>query len=51
MAKRQLPSQMKILAGLRLRAARLTLGIEAEKEMAEKLGVSSNAYNNVVYAS
>ncbi len=37
---------MKILAGLRLRAARLTLGVEAEKEMAEKLGVSGNAYSN-----
>jgi len=46
MAKQQLPSEMKILAGLRLRAARLALGVQSEKEMAGKLGVGSNAYNN-----
>lgn len=37
---------MKTLAGLRLRAARLALGIQSEKQMAETLGVSTNAYNN-----
>lgn len=46
MAKQQLPSEMKVLAGRRLRAARLALGVQSEKLMAEKLKVSSNAYNN-----
>jgi transcriptional regulator with XRE-family HTH domain len=46
MAKQQLPSEMKVLAGLRLRAARLVLGIQSEKQMAEDLGVTSNAYSN-----
>lgn len=46
MAKQQLPSEMKILAGLRLRAARLVLGVDAEKDMAEQLGVTTNAYSN-----
>jgi transcriptional regulator with XRE-family HTH domain len=46
MAKQQLPSQMKSLAGLRLRAARLALGVQAEKDMAKQLGVGSNAYSN-----
>lgn len=46
MAKQQLPSEMKMLAGLRLRAARLALGVRSEKDMAKKLGVSGNAYSN-----
>ncbi len=45
-AKQQLPSEMKILAGLRLRAARLVLGAQSEKKMAADLGVTTNAYNN-----
>ena len=46
MAKQQLPSEMKILAGLRLRAARAVLGNQSAKQMAEDLGVSANAYSN-----
>jgi transcriptional regulator with XRE-family HTH domain len=46
MAKQQLPSEMKVLAGLRLRAARMALGVQSEKAMAATLGVSANAYNN-----
>lgn len=46
MAKQQLPSEMKALAGLRLRAARLTLGIQSQNQMADDLGVTGNAYNN-----
>jgi transcriptional regulator with XRE-family HTH domain len=46
MAKQQISVEMKVLAGLRLRAARLALGVQTEAEMAESLGVGTNAYNN-----
>lgn len=46
MAKQQIPDDMKILVALRLRAARMTLGVGTQGEMAEKLGVEINAYNN-----
>ena len=39
-------SELKVMAGLRLKAARLALGVERQDVMANVLGVQPSAYNN-----
>jgi transcriptional regulator with XRE-family HTH domain len=46
MAKRQRPSEMKVQAGLRLKAARLALGVHRADVFAATLGVTATAYGN-----
>jgi transcriptional regulator with XRE-family HTH domain len=46
MAKAQRPSELKMMAALRLRAARMALGIERQEALANKLKVTASAYNN-----
>lgn len=46
MVKPERPSEMKQMAGRRLAAARLALGIERQDVMAHVLGVAPTTYNN-----
>lgn len=46
MSKSHRPIDVKTMAGLRLRAARLAIGVTRQADMAEQLKVSITAYNN-----
>ena len=46
MAKAARPSDIKVMAGLRLRAARIALGILRQEALAKLLGVTPTAYSN-----
>lgn len=46
MPRPQRPSDMKVLAGQRLEAARVALGVTRQDVMADRLGVQSSAYSN-----